>query len=57
MMASWKNQEINATIREIDEEGVDSENRPMRWLARPEAIQALKDGMCRRDSSSPGEIS
>jgi hypothetical protein len=32
-MTLWKDQQIQATIREFDEQGVDSENGPLRGLA------------------------
>jgi hypothetical protein len=50
VMTTWKDQQIQATIREYDEQGVDSENRPLRGLAMREAIQAVRDGMHTRDT-------
>jgi hypothetical protein len=38
VMTSWRDSEIRATIREFQEEGVDSENVPLRGLAIREAI-------------------
>jgi hypothetical protein len=49
----WKNQMINTTVREFDEEGADAENAPFQELAMKEAIQAVKDGMTNR--AIPGE--
>jgi hypothetical protein len=45
VMTTWKDQQIQTTVREFDEEGLDSENGPLRGLAMREAIQAVHDGM------------
>jgi hypothetical protein len=55
VMTLWKDQQIQATIREFDEEGIDSENGPLRGLAMREATQAVKDGMHERDSREGGQ--
>jgi hypothetical protein len=49
VMTSWKDQEIQGTIREFQEEGADSENVPLPGLALREAIQAVSDGVSQRD--------
>jgi hypothetical protein len=54
VMTSWKDQEVNTTVWEFSEDGEDTENGPMRWLATKEAIQAVRDGMNTRDSQ--GEL-
>jgi hypothetical protein len=50
VMTVWKDRQIQATIREFDEEGADSENGPFQGLALRDAIQAVRDGMQERDS-------
>jgi hypothetical protein len=47
-MTSWRDSEIRVTIREFQEEGVDSENVPLRGLAIREDIQAVRDGVSQR---------
>jgi hypothetical protein len=49
VMAVWKGQKVNATIRVFEDDGVDAENGPFQALAMKEAIQAVKDGMHDRE--------
>jgi hypothetical protein len=44
-MTVRKDRQIQATVREFDEEGVDSENYPFSGLAMREAIQVVRDVM------------
>jgi hypothetical protein len=55
VIATWKDQRVQTTVRVYDEEGVDSENSPMRRLATREAIQAVHDGVQERDSLVGGQ--
>jgi hypothetical protein len=55
VMTVWKDPQIQATIREFDEEGLDSGNGPFSGLALREAIQAVRDGMHDRDSQEGGQ--
>jgi hypothetical protein len=44
-MAVWTDKKTNATVREVDEDGMDSENGPFLALSLKEAIQAVSDGV------------
>jgi hypothetical protein len=45
MMVLWKSRRLHASVREVDEDGLDAENSPFLKLSIEEAIQAVKDGM------------
>jgi hypothetical protein len=45
MMELWKRKQLHASAGEVDEEGLDAENRPSLKLSIEEAIQAVKDVM------------
>jgi hypothetical protein len=45
VMVQWKGRRIQASVREVDENGADSENSPFLKLPILEAIQAVKDGL------------
>jgi hypothetical protein len=45
VMVRWKGRQIQASVRELDEDGGDSENSPFLRLSLLEAIQAVKDGV------------
>jgi hypothetical protein len=45
VMVQWKGRQIQASVREVDENGADSENSPFLKLSTLEAIQAVKDGL------------
>jgi hypothetical protein len=55
VMTMWQDHRIQATVREFDEEGVDSENSPFSGLAIKEAIQTVRDGMHNRDLLEEGQ--
>jgi hypothetical protein len=55
VMALWKGQKINGTVRVFDEEGEDAENDPFQALALKEAIQAVTDRMHNRTLPVEGE--
>jgi hypothetical protein len=42
-MVLWKNRQLHASVRQVDEDGLDAENGPFLKLAVDEAIQAVKD--------------
>jgi hypothetical protein len=50
VMTVWTDEQVRATVREVNEEGVDSENSPFLALALREIIQTVRDGMHDRDS-------
>jgi hypothetical protein len=43
VMALWKNRQLHASVREVDEDGLDADNSPFLKLSLDEAIQAVKD--------------
>jgi hypothetical protein len=43
-MVLWKNRQLHASVREVDEKGLDAENSPFLKLSVQEAIQAVRDG-------------
>jgi hypothetical protein len=43
-MVLWKNRQLHASVREVDEDGLDAENSPFLKLSIQEAIQAVRDG-------------
>jgi hypothetical protein len=45
VMVQWKGRQIQASVREADEHGADSENSLFLKLSILEAIQAVKDGL------------
>jgi hypothetical protein len=49
-MTVWKDQKISATIREFEDDGVDSANGSFQALAMKDEIQAVRDGVHDRDS-------
>jgi hypothetical protein len=53
-MVQWKGRQIQASVREVDEHGADSENSPFLTLSTLEAIQAVKDGL--EDQTIPVEV-
>jgi hypothetical protein len=44
VMVLWKNRQLHASARDVDEEGLDAENSPFLELSVQEAIQAVRDG-------------
>jgi hypothetical protein len=42
-MVLWKNRQLHASVRQVDEDGLDAENGPFLKLAVNEAIQAVRD--------------
>jgi hypothetical protein len=44
-MVQWRDRHLHASIREVDEHGLDEENSPFLMLALKEAMQAVKDGL------------
>jgi hypothetical protein len=50
----WKGRQIQASVRQVDEHKVDSENSPFLKLSVLEAIQAVKDGL--EDQTLPVEV-
>jgi hypothetical protein len=44
-MVRWRDRQLLASLREVDENGADSENSSFLKLALLEEIQAVKDGM------------
>jgi hypothetical protein len=53
-MVQWKGRQIQESVREVDEHGVDSENSPFLKLSILEAIRAVKDGL--EDQTLPVEV-
>jgi hypothetical protein len=45
VMVQWRDRHLHASVREVDEHGLDEENSPFLMLALKEAIQAVKDGL------------
>jgi hypothetical protein len=42
LMALWKNRQLNAVVRTVDEEGLDEGNSPFLGLALEEAIYTVR---------------
>jgi hypothetical protein len=42
-MVFWKSGQLHASVREVDEDGLDAENGQFLKLSLQEAIQAMKD--------------
>jgi hypothetical protein len=42
-MVLWKNRQLHAVVRKVDEDGLDADNSPFLKLSLDEAIQAAKD--------------
>jgi hypothetical protein len=45
VMVQWKGRQIQASVREVDENGADSENSPFLKVSILDSIQAVKDGL------------
>jgi hypothetical protein len=45
LMTLWKNRQLHASVREVDEDGLDADNGPFLKLSLDEAIQAVRDTM------------
>jgi hypothetical protein len=54
VMVQWNGRQIQASVREVDERGTDSENSSFLKLSILEDIQAVKDGL--EDQTIPVEV-
>jgi hypothetical protein len=45
VMVQWKDRQLLASVREVDEDGADAENSPFLKLSLMEAVQAVRDGL------------
>jgi hypothetical protein len=45
VMVQWKNKQLHALVREVDEDGLDADSSPFLKLSLEEAIQATRDGI------------
>jgi hypothetical protein len=45
LMVLWKNRQLHASVREVDEDGLDPDNSPFLKLSLDEAIQVVRDTM------------
>jgi hypothetical protein len=45
LMVLWKNRQLHAVVRKVDEEGLDADNSPFLKLSLEEAIQAVRDAL------------
>jgi hypothetical protein len=43
VMVLWKSRQLHASVREVDEEGLDAHNSPFLKLSIEEAVQTVKD--------------
>jgi hypothetical protein len=43
MMKLWKRKQLHASVREVDEDGLDADNSPFLKLSLEEAIQAVRE--------------
>jgi hypothetical protein len=43
VMVLWKSKQLHASVREVDEDGLDADNSPFLKLSLDETIQAVRD--------------
>jgi hypothetical protein len=49
-MVLWKDRQLHAFVREVDEDGLDAGNSPFLKLSIDEAIQTVRDTLEGRDT-------
>jgi hypothetical protein len=52
VMVPWKNRQLHASVREVDEDGLDTDNSPFLTLSLDEAIRAVRDAWEREETVS-----
>jgi hypothetical protein len=55
-MVTWKNKQLRAVCRKVDEEGLDSDNSPFLKLAIEEVKQTVTDAVQGGEVSVEGEL-
>jgi hypothetical protein len=50
LMTLWKDRQLHAYVRGVDEDGLDADNSPFLKLSLDEAIQAVRDTMAGGDT-------
>jgi hypothetical protein len=56
LMVTWKNKQLRAVCRKVDEEGLDADNSPFLKLAGGEVIQTVTDAVQGGEISLEGEL-